>query len=263
MYTLICSKSNEEYKNILKCKTRKGRDKLGLFLLEGEKPIQEALQAGIEPVVLYVREESDLTEQIPELLQGSKVSVKLLNTDLFDDLCDTVTSQDLIFVGRIPQYGLDEYQSDADVLVIDRIQDPGNLGTILRTSVAAGIKDVILTKGTVDLYNPKVLRATAGGFFNCRIYYAEDYDALLASLHSLGLDVVCADVAGEIDLFQMEKNGPQALIVGNESNGPAVELIDAADQLVRIPMPGGSESLNVSVAAALLIYESVRKRKTD
>jgi TrmH family RNA methyltransferase len=260
---LICSKSNEEYKNIVKCKTRKGRDRLGLFLLEGEKPIQEALQAGIEPVVLYVREGSDLTERIPEMIQESKVSVKMLNTELFDDLCDTVVSQDLIFVGQIPKHGLDEYQGAADILVIDRIQDPGNLGTILRTSVAAGIKDVVMTKGTVDLYNPKVLRATAGGFFNCKIYYADDYGLLLASLHSMGLDVVCADVAGEVDLFNLKKAGPQALIVGNEGNGPAVELIDAADQLVRIPMPGGSESLNVAVAAALLIYETVRKRKTD
>ncbi len=263
MYMLICSKSNEEYKNIVKCKTRKGRDKLGLFLLEGEKPIQEALQAGIEPVVLYVREESDLMDQIPEMIKGSNVSVKMLNTDLFDNLCDTVVSQDLIFVGRIPQYKLDEYHGDSDILIIDRIQDPGNLGTILRTSVAAGIKDVVMTKGTVDLYNPKVLRATAGGFFNCKIYYANDYDILLASLHSMGLDVVCADVAGEVDLFNLKKVGPQALIVGNEGNGPAAKLIDAADQLVRIPMPGGSESLNVAVAAALLIYETVRKRKTD
>lgn len=262
MYTLISSKSNEEYKSILKCKNRRGRDKLGLFLLEGEKPIREALQSGIEPFVLYIREGSELTDRIPELIGEKQMSVKLLDSGLFDELSDTVTAQDLIFVGRIPQHDLEDYPGERDVLVIDRIQDPGNLGTILRTSVAAGITDVILTKGTVDLYNPKVLRATAGGFFSCRIYYAGEYDALVAFLKHFGLDIVCGDITGDVDLFELEKSGPQALIVGNEGNGPAEILIDSADQVVRIPMPGGSESLNVSVAAALLIYESVRKRKS-
>lgn len=263
MYTVIRSKSNEEYKKIIKCKTRRGRDKLGLFILEGEKPIREALLSGINPIVLYVRENSHLIENLPTILGEKQKGVRILETAMFDALCETVTSQDLLFVGKIPRQDMTEYEGTGDLLIIDQIQDPGNLGTILRTSVAAGILDVVLTKGTVDLYNPKVLRSTAGGFFKCRIYYSDDYHDLLKHLKERELEVVCADVGGTVDLFGLEKNGPQALVVGNEGNGPNQLLISGADQLVRIPMPGGSESLNVSVAAALLMYESVRKRKSD
>ncbi|QRN86633.1 RNA methyltransferase [Clostridia bacterium] len=247
----------------MKCKTRRGRDKQGLFILEGEKPIREALLAGIAPVVLYVRENSPVIEELPGLLGEKQETVRILETNMFDALCETVTSQDLFFAGRIPKHDMKEYAGTGDLLIIDQVQDPGNLGTILRTSVAAGILDIVLTKGTVDLYNPKVLRSSAGGFFKCRIYYSNEYSVLLDRLQELGVEVVCADVDGTVDLFSLKKEGPQALIVGNEGNGPDRALINGAGQLVRIPMPGGSESLNVSVAAALLVYESVRKRKTD
>ncbi len=259
MYRAIQSRSNEEFKICLKCKERKGRDKHGLFLLEGDKSIREILDLGIYPELLYVRESSAWLDIVARDFPILENKIRILSQSLFTELSDTVMAQDLIFVGQLIRSSIDALPGGEDVVVMDRIQDPGNLGTILRTAIAAGVTSIVVTKGTVDLYNPKVLRATAGSLFRCRIYYVDDYDSLLDRLNGLGLEIVCADIAGTVNLFDMVKNGVQALVVGNEHQGPASELVEAAQQLVRIPMPGEIESLNVSVAAALLIYESYRK----
>jgi len=131
---------------------------------------------------------------------------------------------------------------------------------MLRTAAAAGIREVALMKGTVDFYSPKVLRSSAGGIFHLKLYHPEEPREVAEVLKQRGYQLVCGDARGDTDLFDWVPGSPVALVVGNEASGPDPVFPEKAEITVRIPMPGGVESLNAGVAAALMMYEVLRKR---
>ncbi len=256
----IESPNNELYKTARKLATRKGREKTGLFLCEGWRASLEALRAGVEPVALLISDE--VTEEENRALSpliSSGVDVRRLPVGLFRNLTDVVTPQHVLLVARMARPDWRSFDPGGTLLVVDRVQDPGNLGTILRTWAAAGFQDVALLRGTVDPYSPKVLRAMSGGLFHLRLYGVDEPGDLLQRLRKEDYRLVCADVRGDNTLFGLNHQERTALVIGNEGAGIEPELLEAADLRVGIPMPGGVESLNAAVAAGLLIYELVRK----
>lgn len=265
MLKMVQSADNPAYKKAKKLKQKKYRLKMDLYLLEGEKPILEALKAGQEPEGLFLRADSPLAFLFTEGgdLAAYADQVLVLREGLFSGLAQTKAPQDLIMVGRRVLYGLEDLSMREDLLILDGLQDPGNLGTIIRTSLASGLRRIILMPGTLDPYNAKVLRASAGAFFKAVFYQVKEgeRDALLAALKDLGTELICADGGGAVPLFSLEKTGPQALVVGNENKGPSELFKKEASQLVSIPMPGGTESLNAAVAASLVLYEMLRLGK--
>lgn len=255
----IGSPDNRMYRQMRQLKTRRGRRKAGLFLCEGLRPAGEALKAGVHPRAVILSDEA-----LPEEVLGARefedrgIGVYGVDGNLFRELTDAVTPQGLLLLGEIPREA--PFEPAGNLLILDRIQDPGNLGTMLRTAAAAGIREVALMKGCADFYSPKVLRSSAGGIFHLNLFHPEDPGEVVEVLKMRGYQLVCGDARGTMDLFGWNPCPPVALVVGNEASGPDPVFLDGADFSVSIPMPGGVESLNAGVAAALMIYELLRKR---
>ena len=160
-------------------------------------------------------------------------------------------------------YTLDELLQKKNplFLVLENLQDPGNLGTIMRTAEGAGVSAVILSKGSVDIYNPKTIRSTMGSIYRVPFLYVDDLKEVLQTLKSHGVKSYAAHLAGKQTYDKENYQGGTAFLIGNESNGLSEELADAADIYIRIPMEGQLESLNAGVAASILMYEAYRQRR--
>ena len=178
---------------------------------------------------------------------------------LFHAISDTKNSQGIILVAAKPA-SRPVKDSNGFYIVCDRVQDPGNLGTILRTAKAAGVTSVILTPETVDAYNPKVVRAAMGAGFSLPIYEAADNDSALAALKELGLQIYVAAANGALQAYDVDFCKGTAIIMGSEAAGADDFWRSAADNTISLPMQKGSESLNVAMAAGIIMYEQVRQK---
>ena len=148
-------------------------------------------------------------------------------------------------------------------LLCDKLQDPGNLGTIIRTAHAAGVDGIILTKGTVDIYNEKTIRASMGSLFHIPVIYDDKDNTIVKELCNKGFSLLSTSLEGDKDFFEEDLTGKLIISVGNEGNGVSKEIYDLSDKKVKIPMPGGAESLNVAIAASIILYEKVRQNKLN
>ena len=151
-----------------------------------------------------------------------------------------------------------DYTEDI-IVVLDNLQDPGNLGTILRTIDSANLKQVIVTKNTVDLYNPKVVRSTMGAIFRVKRIETEDLTSTLQEIKKNGFEIICTSLEGSESIYNIHFT-KKVIVIGNEANGISKEVLDVADKKVKIPMLGKTESLNASVATGIMIYEYVRTK---
>lgn len=286
----IVSDSNRQYKLFQKLATKKYRDRYGLYLIEGENLIREAVQNGakIDSVIVrddaaekYLRADGPLADGLlamaGELPAGSsrtaadaaqtggQPEVFVLSGRLFAALALTETSQGVLAAVRMPQLSLanigpDHLKPGSNVLVLDRLQDQGNIGTVIRTADAAGYKAVIAIKGTADLFAPKPVRAAAGSLFRVRLALAETEEELLRFTRAAGKKLAAACPAGSRYYYEEDLSHDIALVLGNEGNGISGSLLEKADVKIKIPMSGSIESLNVAAAAAILMYEAVRGR---
>lgn len=253
----ISSKDNKVYKDCIRLGRKKYRDREKRYLIEGENLIREALCSGVEIVSLLIREGS-----YPEDAFGSDAMV--MTPKLFDGIAQTETSQGVLAVVEQKEWTDEEFAERCtggkNIVVLDRLQDPGNIGTIIRTAEGAGYAAVVCMKGTADIYSPKVIRACAGSMFRMPILQIPDLPALkeLAGRLRKHLAVTC--VAGATRYDELDLTKDIALVIGNEGNGCSDEMIEAADLRITIPMQGSLESLNASVAAGILMYETVRNR---
>jgi len=143
----------------------------------------------------------------------------------------------------------------------DKLQDPGNLGTIIRTAHAAGVDGIILTKGTVDVYNEKTIRASMGSLFHVPVIYDDKDNTIIKSLCNRGFSLLATSLEGDKDFFEEDLSGNLIISVGNEGNGVSKEIYELSNKKVKIPMPGGAESLNVAIATSIILYEKVRQNK--
>jgi len=230
------------------------------MLLDGPRLIGEALDAGVVVETALVVPASPQAQPLADRLHAAGARVHAAAPRVVQAASRVVTSQGVVALARRPRAATDAVLDAPDLvlLVADRIQDPGNLGTIIRTSVAAGASAVAITEGTADPYGPKALRATMGAAFRIPIVTI-DGAALRSAFAARRTRVLVADAYASTEYTQAEVGPPVAIVVGNESSGPDPDW-DGVGERVRIPLRGPVESLNVAVAAALLLYEVARRR---
>lgn len=253
----IESNQNQWLKKIKALQQKKCRQQYGQFVLEGGRFLQEALdkQAQLE-VVLIAEDHIQEAEQWLKDYDGTVLTVK---KGLLEKALNTVTPQGVAAIASKPDWSHLSLADQHSVLVVDGVQDPGNLGTIIRTALASGADAVYCLKGTVDLYNDKVLRATMGAVFTQPVMMIEDHEIFLEMLRQEGFQTIVADIRGEVYHDQLPYPKKAALVVSNEANGP--QLVKEGDHYVKIPLHGGAESLNVAVAAGILLYELERRKR--
>lgn len=260
----ITSSQNSVIKEVKSLKIRKNREEKQLFFIEGIRFVDEALKekAPISTVLLSDRlYETRGGDEILSRIRGENYETYHLPDKLFQEISDTENPQGIMAVVKMNQLKLEEVIGDGDFfLILDSLQDPGNMGTIIRTADAAGVEGIIISRGCVDIYNPKVLRSTMGSVFHVPFCLSENLPDTISKLKGKGLKVFAAHLNGEINYFDCDMKNNSAIIIGNEANGISKEVSEQADTLIKIPMPGRSESLNASVAASLLMYEVVRQR---
>ncbi len=254
----INSKDNRILKECQRLSLKKYRDKENRYLIEGHNLICEALSQGAQIDYLIFDEEK--ASRLP--FDGDVYMVK---HSLFERIAQTENSQGIVAVVQKKQWDFDELaercQGDGNIVVLDRLQDPGNIGTIIRTAEGAGYAAVFALKGTADVFSPKTIRAAAGSVFRIPIIHVEDNRELKALAGGLHKKLVVTSLEADNNYFDADLSKDIALVIGNEGNGVSEELLEMADVKIRIPMAGRLESLNASVAAGILMYEAKRHRK--
>ena len=249
---IISSPKNEKIKELVKLQTAKGRKKAGMYLLEGEHLVEEAIKERAQIKLTVVT--SNRLEDYENLLVQTDVQVLVVSQDVFHKLSMTETTQGILAVVEIVKQEMLPHKGR--LFVLDAVQDPGNLGTIVRTADAAGFDAVVLGTGTVDLYNDKVLRSMQGSHFHIPVFQA-NLQEYLPILKEKGVQVaVTALHRNSKDYSVLQGATDVAIVVGNEGQGVSDDVIDLADVVVTIPMFGKAESLNVSIASALLMYKT-------
>lgn len=246
-----------------------------MYLLEGPNLIGEALKNQVLPEFLLVDEGDSQGEEIRQLCSdyetrlaeagklyaGEKVLV--LESSLFRRLAQTENSQGIAGVVRQPSWSEEAFfqkrRGSGNILVLDRLQDPGNVGTMIRTADAAGYEGILVLKGTVDIFSPKVVRSCTGSLFRMPILFGESPEGALALLRRQGKRVISTGFQTETYYYDVDLKSDVALVLGNEGNGICETFKQQSDQLVKIPMWGSVESLNAAAAAAVLMYEAMRK----
>lgn len=260
----ISSKNNHLIKLAKSLANRKFREREKMFILEGVRLIEEALDAGVQiDFILYSMKLSSSTRgsKLLERFDDQGGAIYLVEESLFDDVADTENPQGILAVAKIlhSEFSQVELNERSLLLLIDGVQDPGNLGTMIRTACAAGASGVVLTKGTVDLFNPKVIRASMGTIFQIPVIIKEDNQSILEFFKSNGFRILVADAKGEKLYYHAEAAGPVVWVLGNEANGPGEFFQRHGDEIVSIPLLGKAESLNVAVAAGILLFDHVRR----
>ena len=263
-------------KEYRKMAMRKFRHKSRKMLLEGAQLLGEALRAGITFESLIYTPDFASKSEGQELLASVKragVEVYQIDVKIFDSLAQTESPQGIAAIARIPEIRRDVFQltdSESNLdshpqnqgfyLILDRIQDPGNLGTIIRTAAAADVKGIILLQGTVDPYSPKVLRASMGGIFYLPLVLEANLPEWYEIMKEQGIRLIAADPEGEAPYYGIDLLGPCAVIIGNESSGVEESLLRKADMRAHIPLRGKLTALNAAVAAVAFILENQRQR---
>ena len=272
---MITSLSNQKIKNVtqLLTSTRQRREQR-LYVIEGVKLFMEAPAAQIRQVFLTQEGYEKIRRARPEIaslvtdgmMQNLKgPACELVSDEVFARMSDTKTPQGVLCVMAMPEYSLSDLMAKhADsllILALEEIQDPGNLGTLMRTAEAAGAAFIVADYKTADLYNPKVIRSTMGAIFRLPVLYTEDLARTLTRLGSKGVRLFAAHLDGRRDLWETSYPDKTCFLIGNEGNGLSDEISALSDCMIRIPMEGKTESLNASVAASLLLYEWKRQHR--
>lgn len=258
---LIKSKDNNVIKEVKKLKEKKYRDLSKSFLAEGFRFVEEAFKSDFEIAYVFISESQQEKYEksgFENLIKSSTKVYKLTDT-LFNLICSTETPQGIAAVVKYKNHSVTS--TDGFYMLVDKVQDPGNIGTIIRTANAAGALGVIVTKGTVDVYNNKTLRATMGSIFKIPIIFEDENFKILNSLKKDGFKIITSSLDTKYNFYDVDLKGKAIIAVGNEGNGISKEIFELGDTSVKIPMPGDAESLNVGVAASIMMFEAVRQRK--
>ncbi len=259
----ITSQDNEIYKSFTRLYKRKHRDREGLYVIEGINLIEEAVKNGAVLRSIFIRDDFDISA-LEHIISDSDddVPVYILSKVLFDRTADTETPQGIAAVSEKPECGEEIFFKETDnIIVLDRLQDPGNIGTVIRTADAAGFAGAVIIKGTADLFSPKTVRAAAGSLYRIRLLYADSPEDAVVRLRKYGRRIICTSPYADKLFYDVDMAEKAALVIGNEANGVSGELQDMADENVSLPMEGTIESLNAAVAAAVVMYEAVRQRR--
>lgn len=257
----ITSVSNQIIKEVRSLNNKKGRKTAQAILLEGYRLAKDALDSGAEIRYLII---SDSFFQKEELFISQMPNIKSVQVpdELFSRISETESPQGILAVAEKPVYDKKEIISSIKrVIALENIQDPGNLGTIIRSADACGFDAVLLSKDSVDPYNPKVIRSTMGSLFHIPVIVEDNFTEALHELKSNNILLAAAHIRDALPCWQADMSGKVAIIIGNEGNGLSDKVLDLADITVMIPMSGKAESLNASAAASILIYECLRQNE--
>lgn len=261
---MITSTANGRIKQVVQWqRSAKERRRDDVFLTEGVKMFEEAPEELIRQV--YIIEDTlDKVQGQPEIMEKlRRVGYEIVSEGVFRRISDTQTPQGILTVLSQQHYNPKKLLQAENPLFIllEDLQDPGNLGTILRTGEGAGVTGVIMTKNTVDIYNPKTIRATMGSIYRVPYLYVDSLPDVIKCLHNAGVKTFAAHLRGEDYYDGFSFQGGTAFLIGNEGKGLQKQTADAASHYLKIPMEGRVESLNAAIAATLLMYEAHRQRK--
>lgn len=251
---MLTKREIKYYSSLNKVKYRKIEQK---FIVEGIKLVDEAISSHFDCEVIIAS--NSFAASNSEKLNKYKHStiVQIIPDENFVTIADTYTPQGILAIIEIPLQRYNDETKENTVVALENISDPGNVGTIIRTCDWFGIKDIIISSNSVDIFNPKVIRSTMGSLFHVNIHISENIYGTLKALQKNGKSILCADMNGE-NIYTTDKNTSSVLVFSNEANGPTERLLDISDSTITIPKFGDAESLNVATAAAVIISEFVK-----
>lgn len=259
MPTVITAKENNKVKYTKSLLKSKGRNKENKFIIEGFRILTLAIECNASLDYIFINDDFENKEEhlkLLKIIKSKNINIYKTTNKIFDELIDTENTQGILGVVNFNKKNIEDNLSDDHrfVLILDRIQDPGNMGTIIRTADAAGVDAIIVLKGCVDIYNPKVVRSTMGSIFDMNIINATQEETIRL-LKLKNFDIVSSYLNTNNYYNTTEYNYKTALVIGNEANGINNELISQSDILVKIPIYGNAESLNAAISSAILMYE--------
>lgn len=265
---MITSTSNPRVKNLMQLQKKgKIRREQQAFVVEGIKMVLEAPKERLKEI--YMSESFSKDEEhfkaARKKASESGCFLEILSDKVFKEASDTMTPQGIMAVVRMKTFTWKNFLEASDrkeklLLVLESLQDPGNLGTILRTGEGAGIDGIILNRTSVDPYMPKVIRSTMGSIYRMPVAIADDLTEVIGTMKSKGIRVYAAHLKGKKSYYEQDYSKGTCFMIGNEANGLTDTLADMATDYILIPMSGEVESLNAGVASALLMYEAKRQR---
>jgi len=258
---VITSKDNEIIKNIKKLKEKKYRDEENKYIVEGIKLVEEAIAENAKISQIVVCEDCINNDSIDKNLmyEIAKYNCIYVSEKIFNLLTNVSTPQGILAIIEKDKNEENISYDEDIILVLDGIQDPGNLGTILRTVDSVGLKQIILSQNCADPYNPKVVRSTMGAIFRVNIIESRNIVDTLKQINKNKFKIMATSLETSNNIYSVDYS-KKAIIIGNEANGVSKEVLDLADEKIKIPMLGKTESLNASVATGVILYEYVRKK---
>lgn len=249
---MLTAKEIKYYASLLQKKYRKSEKK---FLVEGIKLVTEAINSNCNcEIVLSSQSFYDDNRKFFVSSNMKKIRIEILRSHELEKLGDTKTPQGVIAVFDFKPQLKDDFGSDKLIVALENVSDPGNMGTILRNCDWFGVKNVLLSLDCAEIYNPKVIRASAGSVFYLNIFEEENFYSKIEEQKKLGHKILCADLNGE-NLYSLKKNERTILVLANEANGPSSKILELSDKVVTIPPKGKAESLNVACASAVILSE--------
>ena len=260
---VITSKDNEFVKHVKKLKEKKYRDQSQEFIIEGIKLVKEAIEEKANIKQIIICDNCENSGIIPKdlMYEIAKYNCVYVTENILKTMSDVNAPQGIMaIIGRNNKEKDIDYSQDI-IVALDDIQDPGNLGTILRTVDSIGLNQILVSKGTADCYNPKVVRSTMGAIFRIRIIECEDLEQTLKETQKNNFKLIVSSLQTNNSLYDIDFD-KKVIIIGNEANGVEPQIQEMADEKIKIPMLGKTESLNASVATGIILYEYVRQKIT-
>ena len=257
----ITSKDNELIKHIRKLKDKKYRDESNEYVVEGVKLVEEAVKENAKIKQIIVCEDTTRTYEIPThiMLEIARYECISVSNKIFNIITQVTNPQGIMaIIEKNAQDAQLDYSQDI-IVVLNDVQDPGNLGTILRTVDSIGLNQIIVSKGTADAFNSKVVRSTMGAIFRIKIIEVENLAQAIKEMRKHHFKLMVTSLQTKNSIYDIDFN-KKIIVIGNEANGVSKEIQDMADEKAKIPMLGRTESLNASVAAGVVMYEYVRQK---
>ena len=262
---IISSKDNEIVKNVRKLKEKKYRDLENAYIVEGIKMVREAIEEKAVIMQIIICDDCEKSDSIPKELmyEIAKYDCTYVTSKVFKYISEVQTPQGLLAViekNNNTNNNETEINYNEDIIVaLDDIQDPGNLGTILRTVDSVGLTQIIVSKGTADPYNPKVVRSSMGAIYRVKVIESDDLLETLKEIKRNKFKILVSSLRESKSIYEV-KYKKKVLVIGNEANGVEERIMNIADEKIKIPMLGKTESLNAAVATGIILYEYVRQK---
>lgn len=256
----ITSKDNETIKHIKKLKEKKYREEYKEFIIEGIKMIEEAIFEKAKIKSIIICDDCKTSGNIPNELmyEIAKFDCIYVSEKVFGSITEVSNPQGIMAIIEKVENGENKIDyNEENFLILDNIQDPGNMGTILRTADSLNIKQIIVSKGTADIFNPKVVRSTMGAIFRIKVIEVDNLVKAIKDMKKHKIKVYATDLKTDKSIYDVDYE-KSAIVIGNEANGVSQDVLNEATERIKIPMIGKTESLNAAVATSIILYEVYR-----